>query len=68
MAAATAIWKDLRAHRILPALLNLPDDETDDEDNPEYDIGAGTPQLGTQPAACIVQGTALSLHCTFMLC
>ena len=44
MAAATAIWKDLRAHRILPALLNLPDDETDNEDNPEYDIGAGMPQ------------------------
>lgn len=41
MAAATAIWKDLRAHRILPALLNRPDGESDDEANPEYDIGAG---------------------------
>ncbi|KAL0022813.1 hypothetical protein WJX79_000883 [Trebouxia sp. C0005] len=39
MAAATAIWKDLRVHRILPALLNVSD--SDDEDNPEYDIGAG---------------------------
>ncbi|KAA6427714.1 MAG: sn1-specific diacylglycerol lipase alpha, partial [Trebouxia sp. A1-2] len=38
MAAATAIWKDLRVHRILPALLNVSD--SDDEDNPEYDIGA----------------------------
>ena len=43
MAAATAIWRDLRAHRILPALLNI--DDTDDEDNPEYDIGAGTSTL-----------------------
>ena len=41
MAAATAIWKDLRAHRILPALLNRPDDDSDDETNPAYDIGAG---------------------------
>lgn len=41
MAAATAIWKDLRAHRILPALLNQPDNDSDDETNPEYDIGAG---------------------------
>lgn len=41
MAAATAIWKDLRAHRILPALLNRADGESDDEANPEYDIGAG---------------------------
>ncbi len=40
MAAATAIWKDLRQHRILPALLNVSPD-SDDEDNPEYDIGAG---------------------------
>ncbi|DBA94053.1 TPA: hypothetical protein ACH3X1_001702 [Trebouxia sp. C0004] len=40
MAAATAIWKDLRVHRILPALLNVSSD-SDDEDNPEYDIGAG---------------------------
>ena len=39
MAAATAIWKDLRGHRILPSLLNISDSE--DEDNPEYDIGAG---------------------------
>ena len=41
MAAATAIWKDLRAHGILPALLNRRDGESDDEANPEYDIGAG---------------------------
>lgn len=40
MAAATAIWRDLRSHRILPALLNVSGD-SDDEDNPEYDIGAG---------------------------
>ena len=41
MAAATAIWKDLRAHRILPALLNRPDNDSDNDTNPEYDIGAG---------------------------
>ena len=63
MAAATAIWRDLRSHRILPALLNVSGD-SDDEDNPEYDIGAGvqlftcdtcnatccTPELGTRHA------------------
>ena len=50
MAAATAIWKDLRVHRILPALLNVSSD-SDDEDNPEYDIGAGTQSSceGTNP-------------------
>ena len=44
MAAATAIWRDLRSHRILPALLNVSGD-SDDEDNPEYDIGAGAQLL-----------------------
>ena len=50
MAAATAIWKDLRVHRILPALLNVSSD-SDDEDNPEYDIGAGMQSslLGNNP-------------------
>lgn len=52
MAAATAIWKDLRAHRILPALLNQPDDNSADETNPEYDIGAGE---GSQSEQCRTQ-------------
>ena len=42
MDAATATWKDLRAKHILSALLDRPTDEPDDEDNPEYDVGAGT--------------------------
>lgn len=46
MAAATAIWKDLRAHRILPALLNVSDDSSgEDSDNAQYDIGAGQQSL-----------------------
>lgn len=52
MAAATAIWKDLRAHRILPALLNQPEDDLEDETNPEYDIGAGE---GSQSDQHIIQ-------------
>ncbi len=37
-------------HRILPALLNVSSD-SDDEDNPEYDIGAGmqSSSLGHTP-------------------
>lgn len=42
MSAATAIWKDLRAHRILPAMLDVSDDSSeDDSDNEQYDIASG---------------------------
>lgn len=42
MAAATAVWKDLRAHRILPAMLGVSDDSSgDDSDNEQYDIAPG---------------------------
>lgn len=42
MSAATAIWKDLRAHRILPAMLDVSDDSSeDDSDNEQYDIAPG---------------------------
>lgn len=49
MGAATATWKDLRAKHILSALLDRPSDETDDEDNPEYDVGAGTAHSDPPP-------------------
>ena len=75
MAAATAIWKDLRAHRILPALLNVED--TDDEDNPEYDIGAGICSSCTWPRkppdlfvirCCCVPAQSVTLHVHLSTC
>lgn len=42
MSAATAIWKDLRAHKILPAMLDVSDDSSEeDSDNEQYDIAPG---------------------------
>ena len=68
MAAATAIWKDLRVHRILPALLNVSD--SDDEDNPEYDIGAGTQSmfLGKTPHTNIILHISVYLLVCICVC
>ncbi len=67
MAAATAIWKDLRVHRILPALLNV---SSDDEDNPEYDIGAGmqSSSLEEQPTYTHIYRFPTHIHRFCMTC
>ncbi len=48
LAAAVAIWKDLREHRILPALLNMPQLPEPVAKTHEFDIGAS----GSQKVCC----------------